>query len=309
MNLTMNRDSVDWRGYMPAITTPFNERGELDLKGLRKLLEWLADEGMHGLIIAGTTGEWFAMNSAEKALLFGATGEVLKGVMPLIAGCNAYTAKEVISNAVAAADSGFDGILVTPPPYVRPCEREVIAFYEDVDNGTPLPMCIYNWPPGTNIDLRRTTLEQLAELDHVVAIKNSTADRNHFLDVMRALNQKVRIFGIPMTAMGAELVCRAEADGTMGAGAVLGRTQPEFYNALWAGDKARALAAASLDERIMSDWFLPDYTARFGSAQAIFKTALNLQGLPGGFPRRPVLPLTGSEVESVRNTLADLGRL
>jgi 4-hydroxy-tetrahydrodipicolinate synthase len=112
-----------------------------------------------------------------------------------------------------------------------------------------------------------------------------------------------------MTAMGAELVSRAEADGTMGAGAVLGRTQPEFYNALWAGDKARALAAASLDERIMSDWFLPDYTARFGSAQAIFKTALNLQGLPGGFPRRPVLPLTESEVESVRNTLADLGRL
>lgn len=309
MNLTVNRDSVDWRGYIPAITTPFDEHGELDLKGLRKLLEWLADEGMHGLIIAGTTGEWFAMNSAEKALLFGAAGEVLQGVMPLIAGCNAYTAKEVISNAVAAADSGFDGILVTPPPYVRPCEREVIAFYEDVDKGTPLPICIYNWPPGTNIDLRRTTLEQLADLDHVVAIKNSTADRNHFLDVMRALNRKVRIFGIPMTALGAELVCDAEADGTMGAGAVLGRTQAEFYNALWAGDKARALAAASLDERIMSDWFLPDYTARFGSAQAIFKTALNLQGLPGGFPRRPILSLTEPEVASVRNTLAGLGRL
>jgi 4-hydroxy-tetrahydrodipicolinate synthase len=294
---------------MPAITTPFDERGELDLGSLRKLLEWLADEGMHGLIVAGTTGEWFSMNGTEKAALFKTVGEVLKGVMPLIAGCNAFTAKEVISNANTAARSGFDGILVTPPPYARPCEREVIGYYEDIDKGTPLPICVYNWPPGTNIDLRRETLERLAELEHVVALKNSTGDRGHFLDVMRSLNRKVRIFGVPMTALGAELITNGEADGTMGAGAVLGRTQPEFFNALWAGDRERALAAASLDERIMSDWFLPDYTARFGSAQAIFKTALNLQGLPGGFPRRPILPLTSPEVESIRHTLGDLGRL
>ena len=294
---------------MPAITTPFNERGDLDLAALRALLEWLAAEGMHGLVIAGTTGEWFSMSSDEKASLFDTVGEVLKGVMPLIAGCNAFTAKEVISNAATAAQSGFDGVLVTPPPYVRPCEREVVTFYEDVDKQTPLPICIYNWPPGTNIDLRCETLKELAELEHVVAIKNSTADRDHFLDVMRALNGKVRIFGIPMTAAGAELVINAEADGTMGAGAVLGRTQPDFYDALWAGDCQQGLAAAALDERIMSDWFLPDYTARFGSAQAIFKTALNLQGLPGGFPRRPILPLTATEVATVRKTLAELGRI
>jgi len=305
----VNRDSVDWRGYLPAITTPFNERGELDLAALRKLLEWMAEEGMHGLVIAGTTGEWFSMDSTEKATLFKTVGEVLKGEIPLIAGCNAFTAKEVINTAVTAAKCGFDGIIVTPPPYVRPCEREVLAFYQDVDRGTELPICIYNWPPGTNIDLSRNTLEQLAELDHVVAIKNSTADPEHFLDVMRALNGKLRIFGIPMTAAGAELVLNGEADGTMGAGAVLGRTHPEFYNALWEGDRGRALAAASQDQRIMSDWFTPNLTAQFGSAQAICKTALNLQGLPGGFPRRPILPLTDLQVERVRNTLSALGRL
>jgi len=303
----VNRDSVNWRGYLPAITTPFDERGDLDLARLRRLLEWMAEEGMHGLVIAGTTGEWFSMNSAEKADLFKTVGEVLKGEMPLIAGCNAFTAKEVLENAVTAARCGFDGIIVTPPPYVRPCEREVIAFYEDVDRGTPLPICIYNWPPGTNIDLRRGTLEQLSELEHVVAIKNSTGDPKHFLDVMRALNRKVRIFGIPMTADGAELALNGEADGTMGAGAVLGRVHPEFYNALWEGDRARALVAADLDGRIMSDWFTPEFTARFGSAQAICKTALNLQGLPGGFPRRPILPLTEPEVALVRKTLSDVG--
>lgn len=305
----MNRDSVNWRGYLPAITTPFDERGDLDLKALHRLLEWLVDQGMHGLIIAGTTGEWFSMNRDEYTRLLNAAGAMLKGEMPLIAGCNAFTAKEVVEKAAIAAESGFDGILVTPPPYVRPCEREVLAFYEDVDRSTPLPICIYNWPPGTNIDLRTETLEKLAELDHVVAIKNSTADSDRFLDVMRALNRKVRIFGVPMNAMGAELVLNAEADGTMGAGAVLGRTQPEFYDALWAGDRERALDAAGLDQRIMADWFTPDYTSRFGSAQAVFKTALNLQGLPGGWPRRPILPLTQPDVEAVKATLAALGRL
>lgn len=305
----MNRDSVTWKGYIPAITTPFNEQGDLDIAALRQLLEWLAEEEMHGVIAAGTTGEWFSMNAKEKLQLFSVVGDVLKGVMPIIAGCNAFTADEVLRNAATAADSGFDGILVTPPPYVRPCEREVIAFYEDIDRSTPLPICVYNWPPGTNVDLSRETLLHLAKLDHVVAIKNSTGDREHFLDVMRSLNGLVRIFGIPMTGEGAELVMNKEADGTMGAGGVLGKTQPDFYNALWAGDLERALKAASVDERIMRDWFNTDYTARFGSAQAVFKTALNLQNLPGGFPRRPILPLSDQDTASVRNTLEELGRI
>ena len=305
----MNRNSVDWRGYIPAMTTPFDARGGLDLPALRKLTEWMAEEGMHGLIVAGTTGEWFSMEPDEKAALFEAVGEVLQGQLPLIAGCNAFTAREAIRNAETAARSGFDGILVTPPPYVCPSEREVIAFYEDIDRDSPLPICVYNWPPGTNIDLRRETLERLAGLDKVVAIKNSTGSHEHFLDVMRALNREVRIFGAPLSALGAELIASGEADGTMGAGAVLGRVQPGFYEALWAGDRALALSLASQDERLMMDWFRPDYTARFGSAQAIFKTALNLQGLPGGYPRRPILPLIESEVAALRATLTDLGRL
>ncbi|MEM7707525.1 MAG: dihydrodipicolinate synthase family protein [Pseudomonadota bacterium] len=305
----MDRNSVSWRGYLPAITTPFDEDGALDLNALKRLLEWLAQEGMHGLIVAGTTGEWFSMDSGERAQLFGCVGEVLNGEMPLIAGCNAFTADKVLANADTAARCGFEGILVTPPPYVRPCEREVIAFYEDINRRSPLPICVYNWPPGTNLDLSKATLRALAQLDKVVAIKNSTGDRDHFLDVMRALRDQVRIFGIPMNQDGAQLVLDNEADGTMGAAGVLGSAQPDFFNALWAGDRERGLAAAAQDARIMSDWFNIDYTAKFGSAQAVFKTALNLQGLPGGCPRRPILPLSDEHTARVRETLADLGRL
>lgn len=294
---------------MPAVTTPFDERGALDLPAAIALFEWMAEQGMHGIVVAGTTGEWFSLTPEEKRALFRAAGEVLGGVMPLIAGCNAFTADEVIRNAKMAADGGFDGILVTPPAYIRPCDREIVAFYEDVNRATPLPLCVYNWPPGTNIDMSLEVLDQLAAMDHVVAFKNSTANQEHFLHILRKLGHKVRMFGIPISAAGAELIVSGEGDGTMGAGAVLGRAHPDFYDALWAGERDRALEAARLDQHIMQDWFRPDLTARFGSAQAVLKTALNLQGLPGGLPRRPILPLEPPEVDRVRQTLQTTGYL
>ena len=69
---------------------------------MRRLLEWLAGEGMHGLVVAGTTGEWFSMSSEEKAVLFATVGEVLKGELPLIAGCNAFTADTALANELRA---------------------------------------------------------------------------------------------------------------------------------------------------------------------------------------------------------------
>jgi len=305
----VDRNSVNWRGYVPAVTTPFDEHGALDLRAAVALFEWMADQGMHGIVVAGTTGEWFSLGREEKQALFRAAGEVLSGVIPLIAGCNAFTADEVVRNANLAAEAGFDGILVAPPAYVRPCDREIIAFYADVNSGTPLPLCVYNWPPGTNIDMSLEVLDELADMDLVVAIKNSTSNHEHFLQILRKLGDKVRIFGIPISTEGAELLLSGEGDGTMGAGAVLGRTHAVFYDALWAGDREEALEAARFDQKIMQDWFRPDLTAQFGSAQAVLKTALNLRGLPGGFPRRPILPLEPPEVDIVRQTLQTTGYL
>lgn len=305
----MDRHSVDWRGYLPAITTPFDESGKLNETMLRELLGWLDQEGMHGIVLTGTTGEWFSLEDDERALLYSVTGEMLKGRMTLIAGCTAYTPGQSLQYAELAAQAGFDGILLTPPPYIRPAERETLAFYRDVSDASPLPICVYNWPPGTNIDMSQTLLEQIADLDKVVAIKNSTGNKDHFANVFRALKDKLRVFGIPISPAGARMVTEEGADGQMGAGAILGREHPKFFEDLWAGDMDSALVFAERDTLLMREWFYADYTARFGSAQAIFKTALNLLGLPGGLPRRPVLPLEDAEVDLVRDTLKRLGKL
>ena len=304
----MNRDAVEWRGYIPAVTTPFDKDGNLDNVKLFELIEWLVAEGMHGLVAAGTTGEWCTLSGEDRIALLKTVSEAAQGAVPLIAGCSAFTAEAVAANAALAAQYGFNGILVTPPPYITLSEREIFNFYADVNAAVGLPICIYNWPPGTNFDMPLSLLEALAELDNVVAIKNSTGNFKHFLDVFFSLKDKVRIFGAPMNNIGASLVLHHGADGLMGAGGVLGKDQPDFFNLLWSGELEEALRMGAKDRRIMTDWFNPDYTAKFGSAPAIFKEALNVQGLPGGYPRKPVLPLEAEHCEIIRQSLTDLGK-
>ena len=300
---------MDWRGYIPAVTTPFSKDGALDVKAAKSLLRWMLEQGMHGVNLLGTQGEWFSMNREEKHRLLKAAGDLLKNKLTLITGCSAFTAAEVIENINVAADCGFDGVLVTPPPYIRPSEGEIHAFYRDINDASALPVCVYNWPPGAGLDMSLSLLSRLSELNKVVAIKNSTASLRHFLDVFFALKDSVRVFGVPMNEFGAGLVKHYGADGTMGAGAILGSEQPDFFNCIWSGDLAAAIQLGKRDETLMQAWFNPDYTGKFGSSQAIFKEALNQQGLPGGYPRRPILPLDEKGVESVRATLLKLGRI
>lgn len=304
----MDRHSVQWRGYIPAITTPFASDGALDLDALDRLLGWMHEEGMHGLIIGGTQGEWFTIDQAEREQLMKAVGRKLSGKLPLIAGCSGYTPREVVAHAQLAADHGFDGILVTPPPYMVPTDREIFEFYREVSDRVSLPICVYNWPSGTNVDMSRELLQRIVGLTNVVAIKNSTADLRRFVEVFFALKDKVRVFGVPMNELGILLVQQG-ADGTMGAGAVLGRELPGYFEAIWENDIPRARRLGARNEMLMRAWFNTDYTGRFGSAQAIFKAALNELGLPGGYPRRPLLPLEAEGVSIVRKTLAQLGKI
>ena len=225
---------------MPAITTPFDKSGDLDLTALRGLVDWLLDQGMHGLIVAGTTGEWYTLSPRERGDLFRTVSEQVGGRVPVIAGCSAFTADQAIDNARVAADYNFDGILLTPPPYVVPSDREIVAFYQSVAKESALPVCVYNWPPGTNVDMSLELIRQLTDIDKVVALKMSTADIGGLCELFFELKHKVRIFCFASTRLGVSLVRHSGLDGTMGAAAVLGSDHPDMYNATWAGDHEQA---------------------------------------------------------------------
>jgi dihydrodipicolinate synthase/N-acetylneuraminate lyase len=301
----VNRESVDWKGYIPAITTPFTAEGALDTAAWRELVDWMVAEGMHGIAVAGTTGEWFSLHPDERVELFRLAADVVDGRITVLGGCMAFTPTEVIAYARAAKEAGLDGVLLTPPPYVVPTPREIVNWYETVSDAVEFPICVYNWPRGTNVDMQAELLSRVADIENVVAIKNSTGDFGSFVQGFFEVRERVRYFGVPMNEVGVMLVEQG-ADGTLGAGAVLGSDHPGFFNHVWAGERADALRVGARDRVILEEWFLPDYSPRFGSPQALMKAALNMRGLPGGYPRPPLLPLAEAELERVRATLEEL---
>ncbi|MFT3964368.1 MAG: dihydrodipicolinate synthase family protein [Sphingobium sp.] len=303
------RSRVGWQGYIPAITTPFDKDHRIDETGFGALLDWLCQEGMHGLVVAGTTGEWTSLTADERIRLFDLAGSQVGGRIPVIGGCSALTLRESVAFAQAAAAAGLDGILVTPPPYIRPNDDEIFGFYQQLGREISLPLCIYNWPPGTGIDMTPDLLCRLAEIDAVVAIKQSTSQFMRFVDTFFALKDKVRVFGFPMDEIGLSLLRTHGGDGTMGAGGVLGRIQSGFYDNLWKGDIDAARACGRKDRALMEQWYTPELVGRFGSGPAILKAALNARGVPGGHVRPPLLDVSAEHEEQIRATLRSLGAL
>lgn len=301
--IILDKHTVDWKGYLPAISTPFLKNGDIDWDGWRELLNWLVDEGMHGLVLNGTTGEWFSQSKEEMAELFKVASEVVDGRIPVIAGCTAYTAEQVIQQVKLVEQVNLDGVLIAPPPYIVPTSKEIISYYQYISDHINLPICIYNWVRGSNVDMDKELVIELANIEKIVAIKNSTPDLNNFISTFFAVKDKLRYFGFPMNELGISLIKDHGGEGMMGAGAVLGRVHPNFFNALWAGDEEKALAYGKKDQFLFQEWFNQDFSAKYGSPQAIVKAALNLKGLPGGYPRAPILPLTDKEQLKVKETL------
>jgi dihydrodipicolinate synthase/N-acetylneuraminate lyase len=301
-------DRVDWKGYFPAITTPFSKSLDVDFLALGALLEWLQQEGMHGIFVGGSTGEWPTLSRAERKSLFDAAGAQMKGRLPLLAGCTSFTPSETIELANHARAAGFDGVVFSPPPYLRPSEEEIFNFYKSVSTAVKLPIVVYNWPAGTGIDMSIPLLARISSLDNVVAIKQSSSHLDRFIHTLFELNEVVRVFGFTMDDLGITLIQARGGYGTIGAGGVLGRIQPDFYNKLWSGDIDGARRCGAKDCKLLEAWYTPELIGRHGAAPAVMKTGLMLRGVPmRNHVRAPLMDVRPEDIPAIRRTLEDLG--
>jgi 4-hydroxy-tetrahydrodipicolinate synthase len=308
----MNRDSVDWRGYWAAVPTPFNEDGSLALDLLRELLEFYVAEGLHGVVVNGTTGEWFSQSADERRLVAETAIAAIDGRIPVVIGCTSYTADQVVEFARHAMDAGASGFTSTAPPYAKPFDDEIVAFYEDIAAGIPdAPMMIYNWPHGTSVEISIDLAEQLAEIDTVVAYKESTADFDKFLEGSRRLRDRVRVFGPYMTTAGHEHLVRHGGDGTIGGGSLFGRADAAFWEAHWAGDEDAARAHAVATTELFPKLWLPGgWAGQHGHYASELKALMALLGQPAGTVRRPRLPVSDpAKIAQMRTILEDAGLL
>jgi dihydrodipicolinate synthase/N-acetylneuraminate lyase len=308
----MNRDSVEWRGYFAAVPTPFNEDGSLAPDLLRELLDFYVDQGLHGVLINGTTGEWFSQSAEERKQTVETAIEAVGGRIPVIVGCTSYTAKEVIAFASHAMEAGAAGFASTPPPYCKPFPDETYAFYEDIATGLPdAPLMIYNWPHGTSVEIGTDLALRLIEIDTVVAFKDSTPDQDQFFASARAVNDRVRTFGPYMSRRGYGELRAHGGDGTIGGGTLFGRPDPEFWEAHWRGDEDAALAHAARTEELFPKLWLPGgWAGRYGAYQSQLKVIMQMVGQPGGTVRRPRLPVTDpASLDAIRQALVEEGIL
>jgi 4-hydroxy-tetrahydrodipicolinate synthase len=304
----MDRNSVDWRGYWPAAPTPFDADGAFAEDLMRALLDQYVEVGVHGVLINGSAGEWWAQSTEERKRVAEVAVEAVAGRIPVVVGCTSFTAREVGELATAAAAAGADGVLATPPPYAHPTQDEIRRYYEEIDRAVELPLVVYNWPRGTAVEIELDTARHLAELEHVVALKNSTADWLLVLDCIEALAGEVRLFASLISPRGLAVLRELGGDGYIDGGALGAPFAVPFFEAFWAGrlDEARQLAARYA--RLMAGFVGRDFSGHYGSPSAQLKAAMAILGQPGGTVRAPLTPIEDeTRLSQIADVLSDCG--
>ena len=304
----MSPAAVSWRGYWPAAPTPFTAEGSLDEPAWRALLRLYAGQGVHGVLVNGTTGEWFSQTPEERRRVAEIAVEELAGRMPVVIGCGAFTAVECARYGEHARAAGADGILTTPPPYVHPSQEEIYAFYRSLAEAVDLPLMVYNWPRGTAVDITVDTLSRLADLDNVAAVKDSSGDELKVADTCAALADRVQVFGRFIHRRGMAVMAEFGGAGNIDGGALGAPFAVPFYESFWAGDLDRAREWSARYERLVSLLVNGDYSSRFASPTSQLKAAMRLLGQPGGHVRPPLLPLEDpSDLRRLSKALDEAG--
>lgn len=161
-------------GIHTVIVTPFNPLGQLDTAVLRDHVEWLLEAGVHALIPGGTTGEFYAQSSAERAEVLEVVADTVQGRVPLLAGVNSTHPDETLELAAYARDLGYTGLLVAAPPYSLPSHDELEHHVRRLADHIGLDLMLYNFPARTGIDMTTDFLRRLGDVPEVVAVKESS---------------------------------------------------------------------------------------------------------------------------------------
>jgi 4-hydroxy-tetrahydrodipicolinate synthase len=297
----MNQGKVDWKGSYVAIVTPFTASGEIDRRAFTENIEFLLAAGAHGLVVSGCTGESWALSAEERIELFRLAADVAGRRVPVIAGTGGIGTDAVISLSLRAKEVGASGVMVLPPYYAMPGRHEVVGHFSAISHAVGAPILLYNIPRRTGINLTPDVLQELVELEWVVAIKESSNDFIQLESTIRTVGERINVFsghsaerGVPALLMGAKgFVSSMESQ-------VMGREAVAMYELVRSGrlEEARTtqLKTLALDEAMR----------KIGTFPANLKAAMNLLGRRGGFPRRPLLPLGEADVARVGQVLADL---
>ena len=286
------------RGIISPFTTPFSKDGELQLELVAPQVEWLIENGVHGLAAGGSTGEGHVLNRDEYYSLMKTTSEALKGRIPLVAGIIANSTSEVAARGKSVKDLGVEALQITPPSYLfRPDDNAMVEHFKEIHAECNVPILIYNVVPWCYLspDL---LLRIMDEVPGVLGVKQSAGDMKLFADLIRRANPKNLIF----SAVDALLFSSYQL-GAPGAIAAILTAAPGPSVKLWNAviDKDWE-TARDLHERLMPLWD----AIGVDNMPSLCKYAQQLQGLETGCARKPTSPATEEQKKTVRAALENL---
>lgn len=299
----MNRNSVDWYGPMPAITTPFTRDGALDERSYAANVERLIADGATGIVAGGCTGEFWSLSFAERVRLTELSREVIAGRVPLIVATGAIATEEAIRLTRAVEAAGADGALLLPPYFIRLTDAEIVAHFTSVCASTGLPVMLYNIPGNAGNVLTPALVDRLADLPNVVAVKESSGDWNNFYETHVAVCDRLRVFCGPSSLYGVPAVTLG-ADGTIDCFPNMWSPGGlDLYFAAKRGDMDRARELQAMG-RALTELCTSEGRTLYPATKA----AMDLLGLPGGgAPRAPLRPLGRRELDGLARGLETLG--
>ncbi len=173
------------RGSIPAIVTPMQEDGSLDLPALRRLLDWHIAEGSDAVVVVGTTGESPTVDMDEHCTLIRATVEHVAGRIPVIAGTGANSTSEAVELAQCAKAAGASAHLSVVPYYNKPTQEGLYQHFKAIAEEVDLPLILYNVPGRTVADLANDTTLRLAQVPGIVGIKDATGNLERGIDLIK----------------------------------------------------------------------------------------------------------------------------
>lgn len=288
---------TDWQGIHSVLVTPFDAEGRIDFDRFSELVDSNIVHGADGVIVCGSTGEFYTMTVQERSDLFAATVAAAGGRVPVIAGVSDLQNAVVADLCAAAGRSGCDGILALPPIYAKPDARETEHFYRMIAARSELPVMLYNSPARIGVNVTPDLVDRLADLPNVVAIKDSSADIQQVTELCRRVGNRLAVF------VGYETMIRAALPvGCVGVVAMAhqlsGHLVRRYYDACQTGDRALADALEPALFAIYGCF-------KSGSFYAGIKAVMNELGQPVGPPREPLLPFSDAQMAAVRTRLAE----
>lgn len=286
-------------GTIPALVTPLTAEGELFEQGLRDVLDFVIDGGVHGIFVLGSSGEIYGLSNEQKRSVVEITVEHVAGRVPIYAGASEITTRDCIATAAMVEKiGGVAGLSVLTPYFMTPTQAELVQHYRAIAESTPLPVLLYTNPGRTQVRLALDTVLELATVPNIVGLKDSAGI---LADTQALLAQRPEGF---VVLMGRDtLILDALIAGAEGAIASTANVAPELvagiYDAFAAGDLQLA--------RVRQDALTPlrNLLDR-ATFPVVLKEGLRMRGVDAGFCFAPARDMSGTVRQELAGVLATL---